>query len=147
MSHRTAQVSSWLLPIAIILVLGALIMMRGRGGPAPDYFDKSVTLTAAKAKSAESGKPIVALATADWCGPCQSLKKNALADPRVAGIMRDKVIPVYLDATTSLPADAEYLSIKGYPTVVVIKGGNEVGRFMGAQPAENVLAFLEQNVK
>lgn len=145
--QRSGKVSSWLLLAAIIVALAALIFLRGRSAPAPEYFDKSLTLTSAKAKSAESGKPIVALATADWCPPCKSLKRNALVDPRVVAFMKDKVVPVYLDATNSMPTDAEYLNVYSIPTVIVIKNGNEVARFSGEQPADEVLAFLEQSVK
>lgn len=150
-THRPGKVSSWLLPIAIILVLGALVFMRGKFAPTvahiPDYFDKSLTLASAMTTSAENGKPVVALATADWCGPCQSLKRNALSDPKVAAFLRDKTIPVYLDTTNTIPSDAEYLNIQGFPTMIVFKNGKEVGRFMGAQPTDNVLAFLEQSAQ
>lgn len=61
--------------------------------------------------------------------------------------MKDKVVPVYLDATNSMPTDAEYLNVYSIPTVIVIKNGNEVARFSGEQPADEVLAFLEQSVK
>lgn len=147
MSSRSGKISSWLLPIAIICVLAGLIVMRSRPAPMPEYFDKTLTLTSAKAKSAESGKPIVALATADWCPPCKSLKRNALVDPRVTAFMKDKVVPVYLDATSSMPSDAEYLNVYSIPTMIVIKDGTEIARFSGEQSADMVLAFLEQNAR
>jgi len=51
---------------------------------------------AAKAEAAQSGKPVFAYFTAEWCGPCQSLKSSTWASPRVEEGLR-RYVPVRID--------------------------------------------------
>lgn len=36
-----------------------------------------------------TGRPMVVLVTAEWCGPCRQLKSNVLPDPQIKGLLRD----------------------------------------------------------
>ncbi len=49
--------------------------------------------------SESSDKPMLVLFTADWCPPCQSLKKNVLTDAEVAGYLRQEYVTVAIDLT------------------------------------------------
>ena len=68
-----------LMVVVALLVLGPIVINLVRG-PAqiPGIFDEHYTLTQASDLSQETGKPMLVLATADWCPPCQ--KTQAIND-------------------------------------------------------------------
>ncbi|MEM0982966.1 MAG: thioredoxin family protein [Planctomycetota bacterium] len=72
----------------------------------------STSLADAFERSEATGKPLYVLVTADWCGPCQILKGNTLADPGVAERLDDEFIPVYLEES------AAALDLQSLPTQV-----------------------------
>lgn len=59
----------------------------------------SYDLKKAFAQSKASGKPVLMLLTADWCGPCQMLKESVLALPGVDEMVKEKFTPVVWDLT------------------------------------------------
>lgn len=145
---RFAGVRSLILPL---LAIGGLVAVmafsRGGGGglaPTPAYFDKALTLASANDKSTASGKPVFVFVTADWCPPCQALKRDALADPKVAEAVSTLTVPLYVDATNTVPDDVASLGISGFPTVILLQDGKQLGRFTGNTSASNVLAIVEQ---
>ncbi len=141
---------AWLLPLILIGALALLMFMRrGSGGgvaPVPPAFDKSVTLNSALQSSNSDGKPVLMMFTADWCPPCQALKRNALTDPRVVEVMTKQTHPVYLDGTKSPPQEAQQYNIEGYPTMIMVKNGKEVDRVVGSRSADDVLKWISSNL-
>jgi len=66
------------------------------------------------------------LFSASWCGPCQTLK------PVMEQV--SKTIPVTkIDVDTDAQTVSDY-GIRSVPTVVLVKNGREVKRFLGVQP-------------
>lgn len=133
-------------PLAVLALAIGVIGYLSRTAPTPPVFDQSLTLSAARQQSEDTGKPILALATADWCAPCQSLKRGALTDERVASAIRKRTIPVYLDATSSESpgaADAASLGVTALPTMLIIRHGEIVAVQTGAQSADALLAWIE----
>ena len=71
------------------------------------------------------------LFSASWCGPCQTLK------PVIEQV--SKTIPVTkIDVDTDAQTVSDY-GIRSVPTVVLVKNGREVKRFLGVQPLETYL--------
>jgi len=75
---------------------------------------------------------------ADWCGPCR------MVAPIVDEIAeeRDDVLvgKVNVDEEQELAGQFGVFSI---PTLVVLRGGNEVNRQLGARPKAQILKMLE----
>lgn len=115
---------TWILLLIVTAFSGVLAFRALRGpAPTPAVFDQQLTLDEAIRRSGETGRPVLAVATADWCGPCQALKRGALADEAVASLLRERTIPVYLEDGADRDAIAS-LGVRAYPTTVLIRDGH-----------------------
>ena len=75
---------------------------------------------------------------APWCGPCQMFKPTF---EEVSEEMKDITFGK-VDTNEALNgALASEYGVRGIPTIVFLKDGEEVGRFSGAVPKEK---FLEE---
>jgi len=135
-------------PLALFVVaLSAVMFLRAGPAPTPPVFDGDLTLAEAMDESRESAKAVFVLATADWCPPCQALKRGAMTDERVVDALRTRTLPVYLDATESTSAgalDAARLGISSLPTMLIIRDSEIASSMVGAQSADAMLAWLDQ---
>ncbi|MAY76008.1 MAG: hypothetical protein CMJ31_15080 [Phycisphaerae bacterium] len=111
----------------------------------PISFQNTPALSEAVAQAQSEGKAVVAVVTADWCGPCQKLKGETLSDPRVAGFIEAHALPVYLEDKADRDTIAS-LQVTGYPTTLVFRDGEEIARAPGYAPAADYLAFLERTL-
>jgi thiol:disulfide interchange protein len=131
------------------VLLGLLVLVRswiGAAAPRPAMFDAGLSLAGAEAIAAQEGRVVMVVATADWCGPCQSLKRGALSDAGVATWVREHAAPVYLDLTAPGPderAAAGRLGIGPIPAVVLLRDGQEIGRRVGATSPQQLRRWLE----
>ena len=119
----------------------------GRAAPVPDAFASDIRLAQAIEQSKETGKPVFALFTADWCGACQQYKRGSLSETGVASALADRTIPVYVNIDhepddVSLMA-AMGLSVRSIPTSVVISGGEVTSTAVGPQSSSAVLAMIK----
>jgi thioredoxin len=67
--------------------------------------------------------------TAAWCGPCRTLAP-ILAELEKEYGGKIQVVAVDVDAEQAM---AQQYSIRSMPTVVLIRGGREVGRVVGSR--------------
>lgn len=109
-------------------------------GPAdtPSIFAAKLTIEQASLQSETTGKPMLVLVTADWCPPCQALKKGALVDTKVAQWVSDNMIPVYLEDGANSD-QIRLLPVNSFPTTLVIKDGQILGQFSGNTSATKFL--------
>lgn len=91
----------------------------------------------------KSPLPIVVDVWAPWCGPCKSFAPTfeSLSE-KYAG----KVVFVKLNSDMNQQT-AGKLGIRGIPTVLVFKNGNEVTRQSGAMPREQFSQWLDENAR
>lgn len=86
-----------------------------------------------------SNIPVLVDFSATWCGPCKIL---APVVDEIAGDFegRLKVVKVDIDGAQET---ASRFGIMSVPTLMVFKGGQEIGRTVGAQPKAAIVKQLE----
>jgi thiol-disulfide isomerase/thioredoxin len=133
-----------ILLLALVAYIAAPRVMSIIQGPAPtpDMFDDQYTIEQASLQSETTGKPMLVLVTADWCPPCQALKKGALANTKITQWVNDNMIPVYLEDGANSD-QIRILPLNSYPTTFIIKDGNILGQFSGNQSATKFLSKIK----
>ena len=84
--------------------------------------------------------PVLVDAWAAWCGPCRMI---APAIDELAAELAGQVRVAKLNVDDN-PATANRFDIRSIPTLLVIAGGREVDRIVGAQPKHAIRARLER---
>src|SRR5688572_14663116 len=97
---------------------------------------------AARAEAASSGKPVFAYFTAEWCGPCYTMKSTTWADRDVEEALR-AYVPVRIDNDQNTQVALEYAA-PTIPKFAVLDGDGKVVKSMeGYMDAEAFLAWLK----
>lgn len=132
-----------LFPFLILVAFSVILFFRAGGSkaPMPGVFAAGLTFEQAQTEAAASGKPVLALVTADWCGPCQSLKRGALSDPRVVELIRNNAVPVYLEEASAM-AHIQTLGVRAYPTTVILRDGQVDQMIEGGASPDDYLRTL-----
>lgn len=133
--NTTDAAPGWIKPIVLLVVLalfGVGIAAWKAHGPAGGWeHDFDAGLDAAEA----SGKSMLVLYTADWCPPCQTLKRTVLREPEVVDSLKQRYVLVKVDLSDRHGPNAElaaHFDVTGIPTVILYSpAGHEIDRVTG----------------
>jgi thioredoxin 1 len=114
----------------------------GQGAAPGSGLTKPVTVTDADFTPAvlQSPQPVVVDFWAAWCGPCRAI---APAVEQLAQEYGGRVTFAKLNADEN-PRTMQRYGVMGLPTLVLFKGGTEVGRLVGLQPKANIKRAIDQ---
>lgn len=62
----------------------------------------------------ELDRPMLLMFTADWCGPCQTLKKDVIHTPRVERAIAEGFVPVIIDLTDQSSGNPNTAAVQRY---------------------------------
>jgi thioredoxin-related protein len=132
--------------LALSLALITLTVHAGDFPAGSPKFEHS--LKTATANAAKSGKPIIAVFSAVWCGPCQMMKKEVYPSAAVKAY-HDKFEWVYLDVDDkSNNTAAKKYEVNGIPHIQFIgSDGKDLGSQVGSTSPEDFANTLEQTLK
>ena len=89
-----------------------------------------------------SGETVLVDYWAEWCGPCKMI---APVLEEMAGTYAGKIKIAKMDVDANQEVPAKY-GIRGIPTLILFKNGQEVAKKVGAMSKSQLTAFLDSHV-
>ena len=102
----------------------------------------TVTDATFSAEVERSPLPVLLDMWAAWCGPCHAM---APMIDELASEMAGRVRVAKLNVDEN-PRTAARYNVRGIPTLLALKGGQEVDRIVGVQPKSEIVKRLERLV-
>lgn len=128
---------------ALALAASLAILAPALADRPPAFSDLS--LDAANKQVEGTDKVVVIKFTAVWCGPCKAMDKTTWRDPKVVDWVKSKGVAIEVDVDKE-PKIAEQFNISAMPTMVMLKGGGEVGRTVGYMDAKRTIAWMDKSL-
>ncbi|HLG37609.1 MAG TPA: thioredoxin [Nitrososphaera sp.] len=79
---------------------------------------------------------------AEWCGPCRMVGP---AVEQIGRLMSGKIKVAKVNVDENQEIAMKY-GIKSIPSLILFKGGKEIGRTVGAAPKEVYIKFIESSL-
>jgi len=78
---------------------------------------------------------------ADWCSPCLVLAP--VLERVLAEYEADEVVLAKVEADENMKLAGHY-KLRGFPTVIAFRNGEELGRFSGTHPAHKLREHIDE---
>ncbi len=97
-----------------------------------------------KVLTASHNKPILIDLWAEWCGPCLVIAPllKQVIDEYGGDVLLAKI---EVDEGENMKLAGRY-QVRGFPTIIIIRDGEERARFSGAKPLSAIRDFIDQNL-
>ncbi len=106
------------------------------------HFTKEITDSNFQTDVLGSDKPVLVDFWAEWCGPCRMIAPTVEA---IAEQYKDQagVFKMNVDENMNVP---QQYGIRGIPTLILFKGGQEQERIVGAVTREAISRVIEKYI-
>lgn len=109
----------------------------------PDIYDVQLDDFDARVLQASFQRPVLVDFWADWCPPCIALAP-ALQDVISELSGEVALAKLEVDEGENMKLAGRY-QVRGFPTVILFRDGEEQARFTGAQPKSAIESFIDAN--
>ncbi len=89
-----------------------------------------------------SPKPVLVDFFTDWCAPCKPL---AVSLDELSAEIGDKITIAKVNAEDS-PTITNKYGVRGFPTMLIFKGGEVLASRSGAMPKGKIKEWIEQSI-
>ncbi len=106
------------------------------------HFANEITDTNFETDVLGSDKPVLVDFWAEWCGPCRMIAPTVEA---IAEEYQEKVSVYKMNVDENMNVPQQF-GIRGIPTLILFKGGQEQERIVGAVTREAIARVIEKYV-
>jgi thioredoxin 1 len=102
---------------------------------------KPVTDATFESEVLKANGPVLVDFWAEWCGPCRALAPKLEEIAKEMGAVT--VVKMNVDENPDSPSK---YGVRGIPTMILFKGGQQVDQIVGNHPKENIVTMLKKHV-
>jgi len=127
---------------ATVLCLAFLGVLRA-GDAAPEGLFHDLSLETALVQAAAQNRLVFIDFYTTRCGACQKLDENTWRDKKVIGLLKEKTIPLRINAGADASLRKKY-AIQAYPTLLLLRpDGSVQERLLGYLPPEQFVESMQ----
>lgn len=114
--------AAWVIFGIFVALIAVAVVSRSRES-GDELIPWRTNLTDVRAEAQSGDKPVLLYFTADWCGPCQTMRQTTWANADVEQALQ-AYVPVKIDVDAQ-PAVASQYGVRSIPTYAVLDGDGQ----------------------
>ncbi|MET0028290.1 MAG: thioredoxin domain-containing protein [Candidatus Thiodiazotropha sp.] len=116
--------------------------MKSASEPNPAIYSVEEATFQERVVQASHVQPVMVDFWAEWCAPCLSL---APALERVIGELEGRVVLAKVEVDDNMRLAGHY-RLRGFPTVILFRDGEEIGRFHGSRQSHWLRDWISEHL-